>query len=454
MTEATKARPGQDDLEVRLSKGATLHGAARRRDGAPAIGAIEVATPLGPLFRVAAVDPDGNYRLEGLRPGTYALRCTDETALGFEESEAGKKAVGRTTALVQVEANASVRCDLTGTARVRGTLKADGKLPMSLGLILARGSGEQPAAFRRSLFSGRDYVFQGIPPGSYGLFISPGGKAENVLLGQVEVEADSEEVVLNAKVPASLVKDLAASRKAAQRKLMDKLGLDPSVLDDLDDDAAKDDDGAKAKRAEEDAADRADAELKTRLSKDLVVEPEVEKGRVTLDYPLSAPDELADFKVRGFAKARVGTVDGGAFYGSGIDLTAARRPATLLHSLELSGDVSVSLELVVFSRSPRSKLCVLLSKKVGVAWGQTICKPKSLKPYKRQRPADLSVFNGQESVKLEIRRKGDVLTVRCQGRLAGKHSFKKGELDSFRFGLFLDGVRVVVERLRLEGDVN
>ena len=110
--------------------------------------------------------------------------------------------------------------------------------------------------------------------------------------------------------------------------------------------------------------------------------------------------------------------------------------------------------MVVAHNTPSAVLCLLLSKKIGVTWGQAICKPNSLRPYRRAARADPTLFREERTVRTEIAFADGTLTVKCNGRKVDEREVKKGELKEVRLGFLLRNIRLNVRSVRIKGLVD
>ncbi|RMG18109.1 MAG: hypothetical protein D6731_02865 [Planctomycetota bacterium] len=197
------------------------------------------------------------------------------------------------------------------------------------------------------------------------------------------------------------------------------------------------------------------ARLKERLSVQHVLKP----GNVLgFSYPFSDPAELNDWQAKGLDVVDVREVQGGGGRKSfGLELGAGSRGAGVArHSIALDGTRDFELEFEVWAahNSPSAIFCLLLSKKVGLAWGQTICKPKSLRPYNKRAAPDPTLFREERVVRIRVRWEDNVLTVTTNGRKTDTRSFKKGELKSVRIGFLVRNARMVIESLTVEGTLD
>lgn len=217
----------------------------------------------------------------------------------------------------------------------------------------------------------------------------------------------------------------------------------PARADDPPADTTSDDEEAK-KAAEEEALREADARLKEKLKARLKVEGYVSGGMADLNYSFLQGIETDDFETKGFDITDI--KDGGWTLGAG-----SRNTGMATHKLELSGDFSVELDVVVKHNTPSAVLAVVLNKKVAVLWGQQIVKTTSLKPWGKGNAADPTIFKEERRVTIKVERKGDTLTVEANKRPVGTHVFAKGELDAVRIGLMARNIRFVVSPLRIKG---
>jgi hypothetical protein len=188
-------------------------------------------------------------------------------------------------------------------------------------------------------------------------------------------------------------------------------------------------------------------ELQTLLNERLQVPVSVSAARVLkLRYPFTEHRELADFKAKSFDKCAVGDVFKEANQPHrALEIGAgSRRAGRLLHDLTFKGDFNVRVRMSILSSAPSSKVCFLLGKKVGVLWGQRLVKPSKMKPLTRKGKLDTSVFGNGRVVELTFKRRGELLTITCDGRLTDRRSFKRGELDNLRIGLVAQNVRLAI----------
>ena len=122
--------------------------------------------------QIAVSDTDGSFRIEGLKPGPYALRASAD---GF---------IGEHSDVVTVDLSASVEglvIRMGKAVRVEGTLLADG-VPCSEGLVQVGPMGLDSSALPRETIGtdaeGR-FAFVALPPGTYQVqLICPGYGAE------------------------------------------------------------------------------------------------------------------------------------------------------------------------------------------------------------------------------------------------------------------------------------
>ncbi|MGE0713512.1 MAG: hypothetical protein AB7N76_14290 [Planctomycetota bacterium] len=192
----------------------------------------------------------------------------------------------------------------------------------------------------------------------------------------------------------------------------------------------------------------AHAELRALLGERMHVPVEAGAAprEVRLRYPLSEQAEVADFEATGFDKCEVGEVyRGGQVAERALELGAgSRRPGRLRHRLTCAGDFELRVRLTVLAAGPSSKLCFLLGDKVGVLWGQRLVRPRGLRALTRQGQLDPKAFGNARVVELRFVRKGEALTVLCDGKQTDQRSFRKGELDDIQIGLAAQNVRVAL----------
>ena len=217
----------------------------------------------------------------------------------------------------------------------------------------------------------------------------------------------------------------------------------PALADDPPEDTTTDDEEAR-RAAEEEALRQADADLREKLKARLEVEAFVSQGVVDLSYSFLQGIEVDDFELKGFDISDI--KDGGWTLGAG-----SRGAGLASHKLELEGDFTVELDVVVKHNTPSAVLAVVLNKKVAVLWGQQIVKTSGFKPWGKGAPADPTIFKEERRVTIKLERKGDTLVVEANKRQVGSHTFAKGELDSVRVGLMARNIRFVVSPLRIKG---
>ena len=127
------------------------------------------------------------------------------------------------------------------------------------------------------------------------------------------------------------------------------------------------------------------------------------------------------------------------------------------HVLPLVGDFEIELEMAVTILKPQSQLCFLLNKKVGVLWGQTICKLSkrgSMRPYNKDARPDLNLFRKERKVIVQFVCKRNLLSVRVDGRRTDIRRFQKGDLDEIQFGILGRHVRFAITHLSIKGTVD
>ncbi len=211
------------------------------------------------------------------------------------------------------------------------------------------------------------------------------------------------------------------------------------------------------RETEKEGEEGVDATVRDALEELLAIEHKLKAGNViAVTYPFSeGGGDLADFDSNSFDRLQVGMVDGWSRFEEGLELGAgSRRMGTLMHRLYLTGDFTITVKLWVNHNTPSTVICFLLSKKVGVKWGQIVVKPKNLRPYNRRARADATVFKEEKLVTIEMAFKGKKLTVKCNGRKTDERTFKKGELNSVRFGLMARNTRLVLTDLKIVAEVD
>jgi hypothetical protein len=179
-------------------------------------------------------------------------------------------------------------------------------------------------------------------------------------------------------------------------------------------------------------------------------------GVADLAYPLTDVVEQKAFDAAGFDKVEIRSIVGHAHTTTGMEIGAGSRGAgRSLHKLPLTGDVEVNVELWLPHGSPSSNVTFLLSEKVGVLWGQTIVKPKTMRPYGRTAPvADPALFKEERVCRARFVVTNNELVVTFQGSETHRHTFAKGELASMRFGIFARNVRLQLTDLSIKGKVD
>ncbi len=205
------------------------------------------------------------------------------------------------------------------------------------------------------------------------------------------------------------------------------------------------------------APQEVDEAVRAKVDALLAVEHRLRPGNVLeVSYPLVEPIEQDDFLHKGFDKIDVHKVSGGGGRSdTGLELGAGSRSmGTLLHKVPLKGDFEIELEMWTAHNTPSAFLCLVLSKKVGVAWGQALCKPTSLRPFNRGAKGDPTEFREERTVRTKITCKDDVVTIECNGRKVDERRFSKGELKSVQFGILARNMRLVVSNLRIRGVVD
>ncbi len=426
-TQVLEITPGKD-LEIRLPLGATIRGVARRADRSASTGAVEVASAMGPAYRIAKVQPDGTFLVEGLSNHTYAVRVSDN-------DEAA-------TAFVSVTGAPLSDCVLGGGAAVTGAVAG---IPsegfMSVILLLVRTDGKSPHAYETSAGgSGKPYRFGGVRPGTYKLVLFEEGKKPNEVLGQVEVKEGQQEASLDIAIPASYV----AGEKERRKKNLERMGIDPSILDEIEKNKAE----AKA-RADAPPEPKADPVLAERLEDLLWGTPDLEaQDKLSIHYTSIKTETLRDFRWKGLEAAP-------SEYGGGITFSAKPRSlGRLEHVIGFKGDFKISFDLELLGGSKRSLCAITLNKKLAVAWGQQICKGKNLKPY-RGKPRGMGALKADsplEEVVIEV--KGTTLSVSVGGSVVDQRTCHQNELEDLTFGVVLRDAKIKLSGLNLEGTVD
>jgi hypothetical protein len=188
------------------------------------------------------------------------------------------------------------------------------------------------------------------------------------------------------------------------------------------------------------------AELEEELDAELMAPVSVRGGWTKVHYSLTDPNELRDFKTKGFDLIDMHR-EPALTLGAG-----SRRTGFLEHQLEFEGDFSCEFEVRVTHNTPSSMLAVVLNKKVSVLWGQQIVKTKSMRPYdRRSATPDQTMFREERVVRFKIARGGDRLIVECNGLVVAQRLFTKKERKTVRFGLAARNMRFVVTGLSIEG---
>jgi hypothetical protein len=426
-TRILEITPGKD-LEIRLSLGTSIRGTARRLDGSASTGAVEAASAMGPAYRITKVKPDGTYLVEGLSNRTYAVRVSDN-------NEAA-------TAFVSVSGPPVSDCVLGSGATVQG---AAAGLPqgsfMNVTLLLVSTDGKFPHAYQTSVgLGGKPYKFNGIRPGTYKVVLFEEEQKPDNFLGDIEVKAGQQEVVLDVTIPARYV----AGEKDRRKKNLERMGLDSSILDEIDERKAKRKAAADAPKEPE-----PDRELAKRL--DALLEGSVDleaKDRLLISYISIEKETLRDFRWKGL-DANPGE------YGGAIAISAKPRSlGRLEHVIGFKGDFKVSFGLELLGASKRSICAITLNKKLAVSWGQQICRAKNLKPF-RGRPRGLGALAADSPLEeVVISLEGSTLRVSVGGKVIDERACKKAELEDLTFGVVLRDAKVKLTGLSLEGTVD
>jgi len=426
-TQVLEITPGKD-LEIRLPLGTTISGTALRADHSASTGAVAAASAMGPAYRLAKVKPDGTYLLEGLSNRTYAVKVSDN----------GDAA----TAFVSVTGNPVSDCVLGGGATVTGAVAGiPSEGAMSVILLLVSSDGKSPHAYETSAAScDRPYRFAGVRPGTYKLMLFEEERKPDNLLGEIEVKAGQQEASLNVTIPARYV----AGEKERRKKNLERMGIDPSILDEIEKNKAE----AKA-RADAPPEPKADPVLAERLDDLLQGTPDLEaRDKLSIDYISIKAETLRDFRWKGLDAAP-------GEYGSGITFSAKPRSlGRLQHVIGFKGDFKISFDLELLGGSKRSLCAITLNKKLAVAWGQQICKAKNLKPY-RGKPRGMGALKADaplEEVVIEV--KGTSLSVSIGGQVVDQRTCKESELEDLTFGVVLRDARINLSGLSLEGTVD
>ncbi|MBL4847354.1 MAG: carboxypeptidase regulatory-like domain-containing protein [Planctomycetes bacterium] len=426
-TQVLEITPGKD-LEIRLLLGITISGVAQRPDRSASIGAVEAASAMGPAYRIAKVQPDGTYLLEGLTNRTYAVRVSDNDDAA--------------TAFVSVNGTPLSDCVLGGGTAVTGAVSG---IPsegfMRVILLLVSTDGKSPHAYETSAGgSGRPYRFGGVRPGTYKVMLFEEKSNPDNLLGEIKVKEGQLKASFGVKIPARYV----AGEKERRKKNLERMGIDPSILDDIEKSKAE----AKA-RADAPKEPEADRELAKQLDDLLEGSTDLDaKDLLSIHYLSIKPETLGDFRWKGLSAAP-------GEYGAGIAISAKPRSlGRLEHLIGFKGDFKISFDLELLGGSKRSLCAITLNKNIAVAWGQQICKAKNLKPY-RGKPRGMGILTADSPLEeVVIQVKGSTLTVSIGGSVVDQRTFKKGELEDLTFGIVLRDAKVSLSGLTFEGTVD
>jgi hypothetical protein len=232
--------------------------------------------------------------------------------------------------------------------------------------------------------------------------------------------------------------------------------------DDEDDQDDEDEDGGLDELGDEDEEETAKVDPTVKAAVEEVITSGVRytlkaENRIDITYTMDEQGELSDFDAKGFDKTSIHEISSyhGAQSGPGLEIGAgSRRAGFLQHNLPLTGDFEIELEMWVNVNTPSAVLCFTFAKKVGVLWGQSVCKPKSMRPYNKRSRPDKNLFGGERLVKFKWILKDGELTIRANGRKTDVRRFKKGELDTVKFGVMAKNIRFAITNLKIKGTVD
>lgn len=194
------------------------------------------------------------------------------------------------------------------------------------------------------------------------------------------------------------------------------------------------------------AAAQADADLREKLKARLKVEATVSGGVADMTYSFLHGTELDDFEVKGYDLSDLKET-GSWTLGAG-----SRGAGAATHKLELAGDFTIELDVVVKHNTPSALLAFVLNRKVAVLWGQQLVKTSGFKPWDRKSAApDVTIFREERRASFKIERKGDTLSLEVNRRPMGSHTFKKGELDEVRLSIVAQNIRFLLGPVRIKG---
>ena len=160
--------------------------------------------------RTALLDPNGGFRLGGLRPGTamFGLNSNDRSQSGFAILRIERDGVVQPRSGMEIKSKEQVTgvriVVIYGSGTIRGTVKWDGGLPPASSRLMVRltKAGDKSYAIRPEELDARGrFVFSGVPAGDYevvlGSYVRVGNAPLSVKQAVTVTDGATAEVELN-----------------------------------------------------------------------------------------------------------------------------------------------------------------------------------------------------------------------------------------------------------------
>ncbi len=207
-----------DDLEIRLSRGATVEGRVFDLEGQPAKGIMVFATIPGRMdFKQSTTDEEGAFVLTGLSSGSYQVSAM----LGSAESPEDIMAAisGQVSQAVELEEDeveyVELRAATTEGARLSGVVTQAGQ-PLEGGLIMVTAVGkQQPSASGMIGEKGRFEVL-GLAPGDYQVVVQGGPGLGDFVPFELKISEEDSSVERDFDLPGGEVFGRVVSAETRQ----------------------------------------------------------------------------------------------------------------------------------------------------------------------------------------------------------------------------------------------
>ena len=206
------APEGNDGImEVVLPRAATLDGTLRDEAGQPARGAqLEVLQHRGQMQLTSRTGPDGSFRIEGLAPGEFVLRASQDPVLG--------PASARCEGTLAEDQTLTLDLELSAESSVHGTAFFDGRVVPGSRMRLVMPVPSQAEERLRFTDVGAEgtFVFPGCAPVDYVLQLLPPGQEFPCLAQRVRPGSDAQ--ILQADFDPALRSPMFLGFRAEQER--------------------------------------------------------------------------------------------------------------------------------------------------------------------------------------------------------------------------------------------